>query len=172
MRWMIWTLVIIACWSFAGIAAINATMGDRAAPPSPGTSFLRVGDPPEAKRIELPKVDVFGRKIDAAAASIFLIYGGGCSSCSLNRISFKKLPFAKYRVLVIFYDSAASDIPVALKNINPKLRVVADSQGKLADILRAAWIGRWYELQGLSVVNWQHDTSDGRLRFGELAGSN
>lgn len=168
-RWLAWTGFVAICWVVSG--AIVITTMQPLLPKEAPRNARRIGDPPSRLVIDLPRRDALGRLIDPNTGPTFLIYGGSCTECSLNRLRWDKVPFARYSQVIVFFDAYPNDIPQKVAGLSANLRLVADPSGKLCVVLKAAWLGRWYELLGPRVVNWQRDTEDAILKYASNGGA-
>jgi hypothetical protein len=59
------------------------------------------------------------------------------------------------------------EIPERLRQVNSKLRIVADPESRLSEALQAQWGGRWYLVKGDDIIDFARDPSDARLDLGQ-----
>ena len=67
-------------------------------------------DPQIGGTVDLPKTDIFGRKIAGFESDVLLVYAGSCQSCALRSITPDSLDLSAYSAVVVDFNDDESTI--------------------------------------------------------------
>lgn len=112
--------------------------------------YSRSSDPNLGTVFELPRTDVWGRKIDAPQK--ILVIAGSCLGCSLDALDPRTVVPRPGEMYVFAYQMPAKDLPSWLSKI-PQVRYVSDEDEKLKTRANAPWQPRFLLLGPDNALN-------------------
>lgn len=107
--------------------------------------------------LEIPTKDALGRRIASSTRDDLFVCGGSCTGCSLNAVSFSKLPTSEFERIFVFYQSDLETIlkTFSILEVPSNVYLLVDEDEHLRGALNAEWTGRWYVMRSKRVVKIQ-----------------
>lgn len=103
-------------------------------------------DPQIGSTVDLPKADIFGRKIAGFESDVLLVYAGSCQSCALRSITPDSLDLSAYSAVVVVFNDDESTIVDFYKKPVDSFLVACDQSTMLREYLNPSWEPRFYLL--------------------------
>jgi hypothetical protein len=144
-----------------GLASISTglllgpSLKTRFASPSPPSETEK--DDAVGTRIDLPQRALFGKTIDTDGSTL-LVFAGSCTTCSLNAIPPKRVEKAPFDQVILLYLASGTQLKNTFKERSPKIRMIADPEGKIVLQLGAITSPRFYIVKNHAVSAIWKDT--------------
>lgn len=151
-RTIAWVFVL-GSWTYLGYAAITspsfrAWLQNCSGCWSAGSRWNSAEDPSIGVSVDLPRADVFGRKLTTTSADshLLLALAGQCTECVLSTLTPDRLRSSSYELIVLVFTSPVPSWPKACRELPDDFRLVFDPDNRLGAALNAAWLPRFYVL--------------------------
>jgi hypothetical protein len=117
-------------------------------------------DPQIGETVDLPRTDIFGRKIARFESDVLLVYAGSCQSCALRSITPDSLDLSAYSAVVVIINDDESTIVNFYKEPVDSFLVASDQSTILREFRSPSWEPRFYllskdlALKNIQMSNW------------------